>query len=145
MASLPGEESSASALAEQLRQAVSYFVRRTRARSDELTRSRAEALAQLDRAGAQTITQLATHLAVLHQAMSRTVLELEHSGLVARQASPADSRASVIRITDAGAQALARDRETRRDLIGDMIAACLDDQERALLERVPGLLKKLTP
>jgi len=133
------------ALAEDLRRAVSYFVRNTRARADELTRSRAEALAQLERDGAQTIKQLATHLAVRHQAMSRTVLELENLEFVAREPSASDARASVIRLTALGRQALLRDQEARQDLIRESIAERLDDDERALLRFVPDLLRKLAP
>lgn len=140
--STPDKES-VSDLAEELRRSVSFFVRNTRARADVLTRSRAEALDQLDRAGPQTIRQLADHLAVRHQAMSRTVLELEEHGLVTRTQSTTDARASIIEVSAAGQRALHHDQQARRDVIGDAIATRLDADELASVRMMPALLRKL--
>jgi len=138
----PGD---AQELAEELRLAVSRLVRQTRARADELPRARAETLARLEAEGGQTIAQLAEHRGVRHQAMSRGVAELEALGLVAREPDPADARASLIRLSDAGREALTRGRAARRDLLASAIAERLDDEELALLRRVPALLARLSP
>lgn len=137
------DDDSAAELAEEVRLAVSYFVRQTRARSDELTRSRADALGTLEREGAQTIKGLASRLAVHHQAMSRTVRELHDLGYVEREVSSTDGRASVIRLTDEGLAALLRDRNARRDLIREGITERLDDRDREILRAVPDLFTRL--
>lgn len=138
------EEERDRALAEELRLAVGYLVRGTRAHADELTRAYAETLAQLERAGGQTIAQLAAVRGVRHQAMSRMVAEMERQELVARRPSDADARASVIALSERGRAALDRDREARRDLLARAIAG-LTEQDRSLLDAVPGLLRKLVP
>lgn len=131
-------------LAERLRQAVSRFVRVTRARADTLPPTRAEALSVLLRAGPQTIAQLAAQRGVRHQSMSRTVGELETLGLVARGPSPHDGRACVITLTGAGTAALEADRHARRRLLADTIATELSPAEREMLTIVPTLLDRLS-
>jgi DNA-binding MarR family transcriptional regulator len=132
-------------LAEELRLAIGRLVRRTRAETDEMPRGRAETLARLEAEGPQTIAQLAEHRAVRHQAMSRGVADLEDLGLVLREPSPTDARAFLIRISAEGRRALDRERRARRATLASAIAAHLDDEERAVLRRVPALLAKLTP
>lgn len=131
-------------LAEELRLAVSHLVRSTRAYADELTRAHAETLALLERHGERTIAELAAERGVRHQAMSRTVAELDQAGMVERRPSPSDARAFIIGLAERGRVALQRDRETRRDLLARAIAG-LDDDDRRMLRSVPGLLRKLTP
>jgi DNA-binding MarR family transcriptional regulator len=75
--------------------------------------------------------------------MSRAVIELEDSGLVARARNDADGRGWVISLTDEGRAALHDDRSSRRDVLVARIAAALDERDRALLELVPPLLLKL--
>lgn len=131
-------------LAEELRLAVSHLVRSTRAHADELPRAHAETLALLERHGGRTIAELAADRGVRHQAMSRTVAELDKAGMIERRQSPSDARAFIIRLAERGRVALQRDREARRDLLARAIAA-LDDDDRRRLTSVPGLLRKLTP
>jgi DNA-binding MarR family transcriptional regulator len=132
-------------LAEDLRSAVSRFVRSTRAHADALTPGRAAALAQLELDGQRTIAQLAASRGVRHQGMSRTIAELEELGLVQRFSNPADRRGWVIELSHAGREAVRRDREARRDLLAARIAAVLDEPQRELARQVPGLLRLLTP
>lgn len=133
----------AAALAEELRLTIGRLIRRTRAQADDLPRARAESLTRLEAVGPQTIAQLAAHRNVRHQAMSRSVGELERRGLVVREPDPADARAVLIRLTREGREALERDRQARRDVLAAAILERLDDNERALLGRLPALLKKL--
>lgn len=138
------DEAGVEELAEELRLAVARLVRHTRAAADEMPRSRAETLALLEAGGPQTIAQLAEQRAVRHQAMSRTVAELEELGLVLREPSPTDARAFLIRIGDDGRAALDRGRRARRTLLASAISERLDEEERAVLQRVPALLAKLS-
>lgn len=132
-------------LAEELRDAVGRFVRAVRAGADTLPPARATTLAHLERHGDRTIAELAAARGVRHQGMSRSVAELEALGQVRRRPNPLDGRGWVIGLTDAGRSALERDRAARRDLLADRIASQLDDEDRRLLARVPGLLRRLAP
>ncbi|GAB3799667.1 hypothetical protein GCM10028798_13050 [Humibacter antri] len=137
-------ETDARELAENLRVAIGRLVRSVRAQSTGRPRAHAEALAQLDAEGAQTIAQLATRRGVRHQGMSRAIAELERNGLVSRASNPADGRGFVISLTESGRVALERGRDVRRDLLAHAITERLDDDERELLRRVPDLLRKIT-
>ncbi|WGL50356.1 MarR family transcriptional regulator [Nocardioides sp. BP30] len=132
------------ALAEELRLAVGSLVRATRAQTDELSRAHAESLAQLERQGGRTIALLAAERGVSHQAMSKAVAELERMGLVERHPHPSDARAFVIELSASGRHALRRDRDARRDSLARAIAG-LDEADRALLDAVPRLLRRLMP
>ncbi|WP_250006607.1 MarR family winged helix-turn-helix transcriptional regulator [Actinoplanes sp. M2I2] len=131
-------------LAERLRRSIGRFVRTTRAQADALSPTRAEVLGALHRDGPRTIAQLAAGRGVRHQSMSRTVAELEAAGMVGRRAAPADARAFLIGLTDAGATALEADREARRRWMADAIATHLSPEERDVLRAVPGLLDRLS-
>lgn len=131
------------ALAEELRLAIGSLVRTTRGQADQLPRAHAETLAQLDADDGKTIAELAARRGVRHQAMSRTVSELEDQHLIDRTPSSTDGRAFVIRLTAAGRAALQQDREARRDTLARAIAT-LPAQDRKTLEAVPSLLRKLS-
>lgn len=133
----------AAALAEELRVAIGRLVRYTRAQADDLPRARAESLARLEASGPQSIARLADHRGVRHQAMSRSVGELEQLGLVVREPDPADGRAVLVRLTRKGHDAINRDRQARHDVLTAAILERVDDDERALLGRLPALLTKL--
>lgn len=127
-------------LAEELRESIGRLVRATRALTDELPLTQSSSLGHLDRQGPMTIADLARARGVKHQGQSRTVGELSERGLVAREPSPDDGRVSVIRITDAGRDALLRERRARAGRFAEVIAGDLSPEDRALLERVPELL-----
>jgi DNA-binding MarR family transcriptional regulator len=90
-----------------------------------------------------TIAELARRRGVKHQGQSRTVAELTSQEYVERTVSETDRRASVIRITDAGRAALQRDMDGRADWLATAVRAELDDDERALLARLPDILERL--
>ncbi|GIF09474.1 MarR family winged helix-turn-helix transcriptional regulator [Actinoplanes siamensis] len=130
-------------VAEQLRQAIGRLVRATRAHADTLSRTHAETLGYLSREGMRTIAELAALRRVKHQSMSRTVGELEALGFVSRASNPADGRAFMIAMTEAGALALDNDRAARREWVAGRIAARLTSEEQRLLAAVPALLDRL--
>jgi DNA-binding MarR family transcriptional regulator len=63
--------------------------------------------------GEQTISALASDLRITQQGASKHVAELERAGLVARDVSPGDRRARVVRLTDAGHDAIQAARAAR--------------------------------
>jgi len=131
-------------LGEELRRAVGQFVRATRARADQLSRTHADALGALDRNGPQTIVQLAQQHGIRHQGMSRTVAELDAAGLVIRTPTPADARGWIIAISEQGVQSLRADRVERRNRLAEQISKQLTDSDRETLRTVPALLLKLS-
>lgn len=71
------------------------------------------ALSVLVFAGAQKLGALAGAEQVSLPTMSRLITELERRGLAERAGDPADRRASIIRVTDAGRALLLKGRELR--------------------------------
>jgi DNA-binding MarR family transcriptional regulator len=76
---------------------------------------------------------------VTQPGMTRLVGQLADAGLIVREADPADSRASVIHITDAGATALAAWRVQLRDALEPHFAD-LSDEDWAALSRAARIL-----
>lgn len=130
-------------LADRLREGVGRIARLVRKQTVSLAQAHGETLSILDRQGAMTIADVARIRGVKHQGQSRTVGELEELGLVARTASAADGRVSVIRATDDGVAAIRRDRAARTRLLASAIDGAFTAEERAVLERVPELLERL--
>jgi DNA-binding MarR family transcriptional regulator len=99
-------------------------------------------LAPLRRAGAPhelTPTELAKHRMMTSGGMTAALDRLERKGLVARAPNPADRRGSLVRLTNAGHDAI-DDAMTQHVLTEQRLVAGLDEHERAQL-RV--LLRKL--
>jgi len=130
-------------LAARLRQSIGRLVRAARREADALPATQTATLGFLDREGQLTIADLARLRGVKHQGQSRTVGELADLGYVERAASATDGRVSVIRISDTGRAALHRDMAARADWLAVGLREELDDEERALLERLPELFERL--
>jgi len=66
--------------------------------------------------GAPTVNELAEHLGVTQQAVSKHLLELERLGYVARVPDPADNRVRRAELTGRGRQLVADSRQVRAEL-----------------------------
>jgi DNA-binding MarR family transcriptional regulator len=130
-------------LAERLRASMGALVRAARARPEAMPEHRAQTLGFLMREGALTAAELAERRRVRHQTMQAAVTELEQEGLVERGPDPRDQRARLVGLTPAGRAALADELQRRSALLASAIDAELDDEERALLARVPGMLDRI--
>ncbi|MGX2994578.1 MarR family winged helix-turn-helix transcriptional regulator [Streptomyces sp. JNUCC 64] len=105
-----------------LERELTVFLRRARAASGEIARAvhpelepgAYGLLVRLDESGALRATDLAGYVGVGKATMSRQLKVLESLGLVSRDPDPADGRASLIRLTDAGRSRVHRVREARR-------------------------------
>ncbi|MEV4350575.1 MarR family transcriptional regulator [Actinoplanes sp. NPDC049596] len=131
-------------LAEALRVAIGDFVRRARA-GDRMPPGQAAVLGRLDRDGALSIADLARRERVRHQSMTRTVHLLEGQGFVARRPHEADRRQVVVELSDQGRAALTEERRHRATGIAEAIRVDLDEEEREIVRRIPGVLRKLQP
>ncbi|MGY1746850.1 MarR family winged helix-turn-helix transcriptional regulator [Blastococcus sp. SYSU D00695] len=108
-------------------------------------------LVPLERDGEQRCSALAAAVDIDVSVASRQVAALERAGYVERRPDPRDGRASLLRLTDAGAAALATTRALRNDWaatalsgwdevdavrLSELVERLLDDLEAAL--RDPG-------
>jgi len=132
------------ALASALRLSVLRLARRLRAeRADTaLTLSQLSALSTLDRHGALTPGELATHERVRPPSMTRLVAGLEEVGLVERSAHATDRRQVVLEPTQAG-RALLREDRRRRDAWLSRQVRELDPADVEVLRAAAGVLARL--
>ncbi|MFD9701831.1 MarR family winged helix-turn-helix transcriptional regulator [Lentzea sp. NPDC059081] len=119
-------------------------MRATREHADALAPPLAQTLGLLDRDGDLSTATLAQRRGVRHQSQSRTVKDLEVTGLIARRDDPEDGRGFLVTLTEQGRAALDRDRVARRDWIAQAIETVLDQEERARLGALADLLDRLS-
>ena len=95
----------------------------------EVERSAFVLLVRIEQLGAGRLSEIAAAAGIDVSTASRQVAPLVEQDLVAREADPTDKRATVHRLTPAGADALRRLRAARRDWL-DGILSEFDDAER---------------
>lgn len=130
------------ALAEELRAAVGDFVRSMRV-LDAMPPGQSAVLGHLDRVGELSIADLARREQVRHQSMTRTVNLLRDREFVMIGAAAADRRQVVVGLTDSGGRRLALERRRRAAGIARALDEELDDEEKAIVARIPAILGKL--
>ena len=130
-------------LAVRLRLAIARTARRLRQEAgEELSPSQTAALATIDRHGPLTPSELAVRERIQRPTVTRIVALLEERGLVQRTRDPQDGRSSLVALTPAGRDLLARGR-TRKDAYLARRLRELDGQERATLQRAAAILERL--
>ena len=102
------------------------------------------ALAHLADNGPATSSTLAAAERISPQAIATAVRELEALGLVEREPDENDRRRVWVTLREAGRERLARERRTGNAWLEQVVADRLDDEERALLDTVIPVLRKLT-
>lgn len=118
-------------IAEALEQAARLITRHLVDRAG-LTMSALYVLGRLDREGALRLTALATAEGLSQPSMTQLVQRLERQGLTARVDDPQDGRAALIYLADAGQALLARQRQDRRNRLGQLLATLSPDDHAAL-------------
>ena len=130
-------------LAVRLRLAIARTARRLRQEAGaELSPSQTAALATIDRHGPLTPSELAVRERIQRPTVTRIVARLEEGGLVQRARDPQDGRSSLVALTPAGRELLARGR-TRKDAYLARRLRDLDAEERATLQRAAAILERL--
>jgi DNA-binding MarR family transcriptional regulator len=130
-------------LAVRLRLAIARTARRLRQEAGgELSPSQTTALATIDRHGPLTPSELALRERIQRPTVTRIVARLEEDGLVQRTRDPQDGRSSLVALTPAGRELLARGR-TRKDAYLARRLRELDGEERATLQRAAAILERL--
>lgn len=130
-------------LAERLVLASARLVRHARQLGPhDLSIAQARALAQLRDAGPLRITELAERERCAQPSMTAIVARLVSAGLVRREPDPADGRAVLVAVTDAGRERL---RDARRAMAAELAARLhhLEPDDRACLRRAADLLDQL--
>jgi DNA-binding MarR family transcriptional regulator len=102
-------------------------------------------LSILQTEGPRRLGELATMSRVTQPGMTRLVGQLADAGLIARESDPADSRASIIKITDAGARAIAAWRVQLRDALEPHFADLDEDDWDAIARTARILAVKTSP
>lgn len=87
----------------------------------ELERSAYLVLGVLAADGPASVNGIAEALRLDPSTVTRQVLAMEQSGHVTRSTDPTDGRVTIVQPTDAGRAALARTREVRADLYGQIL------------------------
>ena len=119
---------------------VVTWLRRTRSTSD-ISATGLSLLDRLDTYGAQRITDLAAREGVSQPAMTALVNRLEGRDWVRRSADPADGRAILVDLTDAGRDRLHAHRAERSVRIADRLAGLDEADQAALLAALPALTR----
>ena len=132
------------AAAAEVRLGVMRLARRLRAEREpgELPLGRLSALGRLERDGPASASALAAAERVTPQTMARIVQHLLDSGLAERTPDPADRRATLIGITEAGSSHVRADRSRREAWLAQAMDE-LTDVERELLVLTSRLLDRL--
>jgi DNA-binding MarR family transcriptional regulator len=117
---------------------VVTWLRRSRTAGD-VSATALSLLDRLESTGPQRITDLAGREGVTQPAMTALVNRLEEHGWAQRTADPADGRAILVSLTDAGRERLHRHRADRTRRIAERLAVLGPEDQRALLAALPAL------
>jgi DNA-binding MarR family transcriptional regulator len=99
----------------------------------------AATLGRLDRHGEHRLSELACAEGVTQPAMTQLVSRLERDGLAERGSDPADGRVVLVRITEAGREAVRRRRSARLDRMAELLPALPAPDQEAIVAALPAL------
>jgi DNA-binding MarR family transcriptional regulator len=131
------ERTLASGVAAGLERLIGLF--RSLSPPDGLSLTAAATLATLERSGPRRLTALAAQEGVTQPAMTQLISRLQDSGLVGRDADPADGRVVQVRLTEAGREMLARRRAVRAERLAVILARISPEDQAALTAALPAI------
>jgi DNA-binding MarR family transcriptional regulator len=108
-----------------------------------LTPARTHLLWELNRLGPSTQQVLATTLKVSPRNITGLVDALEAGGFVVRRSHPRDRRASLVTLTDQGAQTIAEMEQERAQIASALIAELSSDQVEQLRQGLDSVAAQL--
>lgn len=106
---------------------------------EEMSLTAASTLRRLERSGPHRLCELYAPEGVTQPAMTQLVTRLEKEGLAERSSDPADGRAVVVSITEAGRSAVARRREGRAEALSGLLQGLAPADHAAILAALPAL------
>src|SRR5690349_6243724 len=107
--------------------------------ADGLSLTAAATLATLERSGPRRLTALAVQEGVTQPAMTQLIARLQDTGLVRREADPADGRVVQVRLTDQGRDTLARRRAVRAGRLAVILDRISPEDRAALGAALPAI------
>jgi DNA-binding MarR family transcriptional regulator len=107
----------------------------------DITPSQSRALSVLLRAGTMRLSELSDHLRIAPRSTTEVVDGLEGRDLVRRQPDPGDRRATLVALTDRGAE-LGKAIQAARDANAERFFDTLSEADRADLTRILQLLRQ---
>ena len=131
------ERTLASGVAAGLERLIGLF--RSLSPPDGLSLTAAATLATLERSGPRRLTALAAQEGVTQPAMTQLIARLQDSGLVGRDADPADGRVVQVRLTETGREMLARRRAVRAERLAVILARISPQDQAALGAALPAI------
>jgi DNA-binding MarR family transcriptional regulator len=105
----------------------------------ELSLTAASTLRRLERSGPHRLCELHQPEGVSQPAMTQLITRLEREGLARRAADPADGRAVVVSVTEAGRAAVARRREGRARALAELLRQLSPQDHAAIVAALPAL------
>jgi DNA-binding MarR family transcriptional regulator len=117
---------------------LSEVLRRLTPRS-ELSLTAASTLRRLERSGPHRLCELHQPEGVTQPAMTQLITRLEREGLAERGDDPADGRAVIVSITEAGRAAVARRREGRARALAELLRGLSPQDHAAIVAALPAL------
>lgn len=117
--------------------------RRLRSAGGGLSHGSLSALATVRTHGPLRLAELSQLESVSAPSTTRLVAELEGKGLVTRATDPADGRAILISITDAGITTIAAARAARAEMIAELFESLEPHEVASITAALPALEKML--
>jgi DNA-binding MarR family transcriptional regulator len=111
--------------------------------SAEVTPSQAAALAQLEKLGTATVTELAQAEGVRPQSMGATIASLEATGFIIGTPDPTDGRRTILSLSPAAIERFSANRTAREGWLFQAIQQTLNADEQRDLARGFAVLGKL--
>ncbi|HQT47198.1 MAG TPA: MarR family transcriptional regulator [Acidocella sp.] len=139
------QDTSASALAQDLRAIMGKLKRRLRGQAhvDDLTPSQICVLLRLEQDGPATASHLARAEGMRPQSITPVIAALEGAGLISGKPDPADGRQTLLSLTDACRKSAEEGRAARQDWLTRALQARLSPQEQDEIAKAVDLLKRL--
>jgi DNA-binding MarR family transcriptional regulator len=127
-------------------QSLTTVITQLRRRSEDADGSaRTFLLSHLERHAGVRMSDLAGHACLDLSTVSRHLRGLEEHGLVTRSPDPADGRATLLYLSDAGREALARALRARSELVAEATSRWSDTDRTALAHLITRLAHDLEP
>ena len=124
---------------------IGQLTRRLRAARGGLSHSLLSALVSVAKHGPMRLADLAQAELVSAPSITRLVAELEGNSLVSRTPDPADGRASLIQVTDAGLEAVQVARRVRQQMVAELLGPLSADEVASIEAALPALERLIEP
>jgi len=124
---------------------IGQLTRRLRVARGGLSHSLLSTLVTVAKLGPLRLADLAQVELVSAPSITRLVAELEAKKLVSRTADPADGRASLIQVTDAGLEAVREARRVRQQIVAELLEPLSPEEVAAIESALPALERMIEP